>query len=301
MSGPISAPNVAIIFESGGTRNSYNAPCVTELIHRQVQPGWVGGISAGATHLSNFLSHDAARSERSFTTVPADPRFGGWKHFARGRGFFNAEFVFQISPLPGEIAEFDYETFDRDPTDFGIAATHALTGETVYWERDDVKSMQDLMAYVRASSTMPFLMPVATVNDEPYYDGALGTTGGFAYDRAQEHGFDRFIFVMSRPYDFERQPPSSPRFVRRTFRKYPAIAEAIITRHERYNASRAQIKQWEREGKALVFWPEDLTVSNHEVNPKKLELSYLKGQQQMQCEWPRWEEFLRDPASGGAE
>ena len=59
----IDARDTALIFEGGGTRNSYTAPVVEKLIAEDVQFGWVGGISAGSVHALNFASRDTWRSE----------------------------------------------------------------------------------------------------------------------------------------------------------------------------------------------------------------------------------------------
>ena len=43
----INQPDVALIFEGGGMRNSYTAPVVVELLARNINFGRVYGISAG--------------------------------------------------------------------------------------------------------------------------------------------------------------------------------------------------------------------------------------------------------------
>ena len=51
----INARDTALIFEGGGMRNSYTAACVKTLIANGVEFGWVGGVSAGASHTVNFF------------------------------------------------------------------------------------------------------------------------------------------------------------------------------------------------------------------------------------------------------
>lgn len=290
---PIDCPNVAVIFEGGGMRNAYTAACVQALIDHKVNPGWVGGISAGTTHTVNFLLRDRERARQSFVDFSEDPRFAGWNHFAHGRGYFNTEFIYEESVQPGEIAELDFPRFQASREQFALGALNALTGEMTYWRREDVDVKEDLMSYTRASSTVPFFMPVAYVDDVPYFDGALGPTGGFATDAAVADGYEKFLIFMTRPRDFYRQPMSRPKIVERYFRKYPRVAEAIIARAENYNATKRQIAQWEAEGKAMVFYPEDMPIDNRERNIDKLWLTYGLGCLQMGEEWEAWEKFLR--------
>ena len=54
----INQPDVALIFEGGGMRNSYTAPMVVELLARNLNFGCVYGISAG---LAAKVSQSKAR------------------------------------------------------------------------------------------------------------------------------------------------------------------------------------------------------------------------------------------------
>ena len=62
-----------------------------------------------------------------------------------------------------------------------------------------MKTMDDLMVRIRASSTMPGFMPPVTIKGVEYVDGALGDTGGIPIDGAQLDGYDRFFVVCTRP------------------------------------------------------------------------------------------------------
>ena len=81
----IDALDTALVIEGGGMRNSYTAPCIVKLIQEQVQFGWVGGVSAGASHTVNYLSQDAIRAEDSFVDFANNPSFGGVGSLARPR------------------------------------------------------------------------------------------------------------------------------------------------------------------------------------------------------------------------
>lgn len=290
---PLDCPDVAIVFEGGGMRNSYTVGAVQALIDHQVNPGWVGGISAGTTHVVNFLIKNRTRAKASFVDFVEDPRFGGWKTFAKGKGYFNTEFIYTESVMPGEIAEMDFDAFMKSSPEFAIGALRADTGDMTWWRRDDVQTLEQLSAYTRASSTIPFFMPVAHVDGCDYYDGAMGPTGGFAYDAAIEDGYSKFLFILTRPKSFRREPMSQARLIRSYFRRQPAVAEAILQRAEHYNHSKEKIAQWEKEGRAMVFYPDQMPVHNKERNVEKLQKSYEMGVDQVAREWPRWEEFLR--------
>ena len=91
----INQPDVALIFEGGGMRNSYTAGMVVELLARNLNFGRVYGISAGSSHTVNYLVRDATRARASFVDLVKYPRFGGWGSFLRGTGYFNSPYLYE--------------------------------------------------------------------------------------------------------------------------------------------------------------------------------------------------------------
>lgn len=290
----IDARNFALVIEGGGMRNSYTAACITELINHGVNFGWVGGISAGASHTVNFLSRDPKRARESFVEFGANPRTGGIRSMMRGTGYFNAEYIYETAGAPDNDMPFDWETFTANPTPFRIGATRADNGETVYWGREDIHDLPGLMKRVRASSTLPGLMPVPSIDGVEYVDGALGASGGLIIDAALNDGFEKFLVLRTKPKGYVRPPLRSPRLVRQLLRKRPAVAEAMIARPAKYNAAADKIVQLEKAGQAKVFYPENLRVSNTERRLSRLRESWASGMEQTQREWDDWMRFLTE-------
>ena len=136
----INQPDVALIFEGGGMRNSYTAPMVVELLARNLNFGCVYGISAGSSHTVNYLVRDATRARASFVDLVKYPRFGGWGSFLRGTGYFNSPYLYEelIENAPaGDPMAFDWDTFAANPANMHIEAMDWDTGETVAWTRAD--------------------------------------------------------------------------------------------------------------------------------------------------------------------
>ena len=290
----IDASDVALVLEGGGMRNSYTAPCIEVLLRNGVDVGWVGGISAGATLTANYLSGSVARARASFTTMTDTPEFGGWGNFLRGRGYFNAEWIYEKSPMMATagVDPYPFDHFQASKAEMRIGAVRADTGENVYWSRDDVDSLGKLMKYVRASSTLPGFMVPPVIDGVRYVDGALGPSGGIPLQIAQEDGYDKFLVIMSRERSYVKPPVTRPAMMRRVFRRTPAVAEAIINRPKRYNATREQLFELERQGKAVLFFPDEIRMSNRERDLAKLNAAYETGLAQAKREWPLWREFL---------
>ena len=286
----IDAKDTALVIEGGGMRNSYTAACIVKLLQEEVEFGWVGGVSAGSSHTVNFLSRDVIRSEESFVDFAKNPSFGGLGSLLRGNGYFNAEYIYEKSA--DKDMPFDWETFESNPAQMCISAARADTGESVYWGREDVATLDELMVRVRASSTLPLIMPMRVIDGAPYVDGAMGESGGILIEQAEKAGFEKFLFLGSKPRGYVRPKVSRPTALRRFFRKYPAVAEAMIERPPKYNRSKDRLLELEKEGRAQLFFPEDMQVTSTEHDVAKLRSNFEAGRAQTYAEWPAWREFL---------
>lgn len=286
----IDAKDTALVIEGGGMRNSYTAACIVKLLQEEVEFGWVGGVSAGSSHTVNFLSRDVIRSEESFVDFAQNPSFGGLGSLLRGNGYFNAEYIYEKSA--DKDMPFDWEAFEANPAQMCISAARADTGESVYWGREDIASLDDLMVRVRASSTLPLIMPMRVIDGAPYVDGAMGESGGILIEQAEKAGFEKFLFLGSKPRGYVRPKVSRPTALRRVFRKYPAVAEAMIARPPKYNHSKDRLLELEKEGRAQLFFPEDMQVTSTEHDVAKLRANFEAGRAQTYAEWPAWREFL---------
>ena len=282
----------ALLFEGGGMRASYTSGMVVALLEEDIHAPFVAGISAGASNTANYLSFDAPRARTSFTDFAADPNFGDWRTFVRGKGLFHAEYIYERAGLPGMPLAYDWEAYQQNPADFRIGGFDVDSGETVWWGRDDARELPDLMRRVRASSTMPIVMPPVNIDGRTYVDGALGTDGGVPISVAEDLGYERFLVVLTREREYRKEPEKFPAFYRTYFRKYPAVADALLTRWWRYNQTRDKLFELAAEGKAYLFIPEVMPVANGERNVAKLNAAHQRGLAQARREMPAIKEFL---------
>ena len=282
----------ALLFEGGGMRASYTSGMVVALLEAGIHLPWVGGISAGSSNLANYLSQDAPRARRSFTDFAADPQFGSWRTFVRGQGLFNARYIYEEAGLPGQALAFDWDSFAQNPAQLRIGGFNATTGEQVHWGREDIDDIHDLMVRIRASSTMPVLMPPVRIDGAVYVDGALGPAGGIPLDAAQADGFERFLVVLTQERDYVKAPTRNAWWFRRHFRRLPAVAAALEQRPGAYNATREELFELERDGAAYLFVPERMPVGNGERDVPRLVASHEAGLDQARRELPAIREFL---------
>ncbi len=286
------APDVAVLFEGGGMRAVHTAGVVVTLLEAGIHPGLAAGISAGASHTANYLSRDATRARNSFVDLAADPNFGDWRSFARGKGLFNAEYIYEQTGLPDQALPYDFETYRASGTAARIGTFRCSDGATVFWTEDDAATMPELMRMVRSSSTMPVWMPPVLIDGEYYVDGALGHDGGVPLSAAQEAGYEKFLVVLTQPHGYRKVPPRrlTP-FYRSYFRRFPAVGEALQRRWALYNETLDEIEELEESGRAIVFRPERVMIRSYERKVDRLAEAYELGLEQARGEVDAWRAF----------
>lgn len=70
------------------------------------------------------------------------------------------------------------------------------------------------------------------------------------------------------------------------------MRDAVLTRNARYNAACDLLDEWEREGRAYVFYCDDLTLSGNERDYDELCRNYESGRAQIKREWGALMDFL---------
>lgn len=284
--------DTALIFEGGGMRASYSSGVLAGLLEAEVYTDWVAGISAGSTCVVNYITRDAARARRSFVELSAEPEFGDWRTWLRGKGVFNAEWIYEHTSEPDEALPFRWQAFLDSPMQFRVGGYRCEDGATIYWGREDIVTMLDLMKRVRASSSMPVLMPLTTVDGEVFCDGALGPTGGIALDAARADGYEKFLVVHTRERSYRKPPVRAPRGMKAAFHRYPAIADGLIARPANYNRTLEELLELEKQGRAYLIFPESMPIKNSERDLTKLGAMFDAGYAQVRREAPAIREFL---------
>lgn len=286
--------DTALVFEGGGMRGAFTAGIVATLIEEGIDFPHVSGISAGSSNTVNYVSRDAKRAHDTFTTVADSPEFGGFRHWIEGRGMFNVDYLYDEIAQPDGDAPLDLDTFLANPAQVRIGAFNATRGEEVWFTKDDMRTVEEVGRCVRASSTLPIIMPTVTIDGDTYVDGALGPNGGIPLDAPMRDGYRKFFVVLTRPRDFVKTPtkPGVCSALRLAFPRLPSIAEAVARRTVAYNAARRKLFQLEEQGRALIVTPGDLGIDKMEMNVDRLEDAYDAGVVRARADLPRWEAFL---------
>lgn len=284
--------DTALIFEGGGMRGVFTAAIANVLNESGIFFDYVAGISAGSSNTVNYISRDTERTKKSYIDIVDDPSFGGFKTFLKGEGFFNSEYIYEKWGKADGAAPFNMENFILNPAKFKIGTFNINTGKTVYWGRDYANTVDRLMKIVRASSSMPFFMPKTEIEGEMYYDGGLN--GGIPLDIAKKDGYDKYFIVRTRKKDYRKVPMTKREdlLIKAYFKKYPKVYDAMAIRYKKYNSTLENINQLEKDGRALVVYPEEMFVESKDTDRKKLTEMYNISYSQGLKEVNRWRNFL---------
>lgn len=282
--------DVALIFEGGGMRASFSSGVANALIDNGIFFNYVVGISAGTTVLLNYLTRDKERAKKSFIDIVDDPNFGGWSTFVRGKGFFNAEYIYEQMSYPGQLLPFDFDLLNENPAQYWIGTYDILANEEKFFGNKDVRTMEDLLKIARASSSLPILMPPTIYKTGVYYDG--GVCGGIALNKAIADGYKKFFIVRTQQKDYRKRPVRHKAAIKRYFKNTPLVAETIIKRPAIYNNTCDMIEKLEKAGLAMVVYPDKMMINNREKDKIKLIQTYNHGYNIAMRDVEKWKKFL---------
>jgi predicted patatin/cPLA2 family phospholipase len=283
----------ALVFEGGGYRGAYTAGIANALLEHEVYFDFVCGLSAGASHTVDYVSRDHTRVKEAFMARGGNQEIGGVGSFLRGKGYFNADYLYEGCVRDGALP-FDFETFSANPARVAIQAFERDTGRTVVFTKKEMPDVWELLRRVRASSTLPVMMPPSPVDDRVLLDGGLGEGAGIPVHLAEKAGYERFFFVSTRPDGYRKKPPTEREraMFLRMGKNRPYLRNALLTRSERYNAELDRLAGLEREGRLMWVRPDFMPVRSTTIDPLELEQAYKMGHAQAEREMDRWTDFL---------
>lgn len=284
----------ALCFEGGGYRAAYTGGIANALLEEGIHFDFVCGISAGASHTVDYVSRDQDRVRRAFLGLkngrhPA----AGLGSLLRGKRYFDADYLYEGCVGDGTLP-FDWDVFQANPAGVSVEAFELETGRTRIFTREDMPTLRDLMACVRASSTLPLLMKPEPINGVTYLDGGIAEGAGLPVHMAEVAGYKKFFLVATRPAGYRKEPPTERKrqAITTLARKYPYLKHELLNRWERYNAELDRIEQMEREGRCMVVRPDMMPVASTTTDRTALKTAYALGHAQALRDMPSYKEFL---------
>ena len=260
-----------LILEGGGMRGVFTCGVLDCLMDRGIRFPYTIGVSAGACNGLSYMSSQRGRARYSNIDLLEKYRYIGFRHLLTKGNIMDFKLLFET--FPNEIIPYDYEGYEQCPERYEMVTTSCETGEACYFE--EKQSPTRIIDIVRASSSLPFVCPIAYVDGRPMLDG--GIADSIPLLRARELGYDNNVVVVTRNKGYRKadKPAFVPPFF---YHKYPAMREAIRNRSRVYNEQLELVEQLEDAGNLIVIRPEQpIVVDRMERDTKKLLDLYNEG------------------------
>ena len=260
-----------LILEGGGMRGVFTCGVLDSFMDRGIRFPYTIGVSAGACNGLSFMSGQRGRAKYSNIDLLEKYNYIGLKYLLKKRNILDFDLLFH--EFPEHILPYDYEAYFRSPERYVMVTTNCLTGEANYFEEKHDKNR--IIDIARASSSLPFVCPIAYVDETPMLDG--GIVDSIPLVRAREDGFTHNIVVLTRNrgYRKESKDIKVPSFL---YRKYPKVREALSHRCRVYNEQLELVERLEDAGEITVIRPKKpVVVDRIERDIKKLTDLYEEG------------------------
>lgn len=263
--------HTALVLEGGGMRGVFTSGVLDWMIDHDITFPYLVGVSAGSSNALSYASHQRGRGKYIFADLQVERHYLGIRNIWRHRSIMDMELLYH--ELPESLWPYDYDAYRNNPMRVESVATDCLTGEAVYLE--EKASAERIIDIVRASSSLPFVCPIAHVDNRPMLDG--GIADSIPLQHALEQGYEHAVVVLTRHrgYRKEEKEVKLPPFI---YARYPKLREAIRTRARRYNAQVEWLEQLEREGRITVIRPDNpVEVARIETDLNKMNVLYEHG------------------------
>lgn len=262
-----------LILEGGGMRGVFTCGVLDNFMDRGIRFPYTIGVSAGACNGLSYMSGQRGRARYSNIELLQEYRYIGVKQLLSKGNIMDFDLLFHT--FPEEILPYDYDAFARCTERYEMVTTDCATGEACYYdEKSDATRIIDI---VKASSSLPFVCPIAYVDGRPMLDGGIADSIPIA--RARSQGYDHNVIVLTRNKGY-RKPDKKPYIPPFIYRKYPQLRETIAHRNMLYNEQIALVEQLEEAGAITVIRPQrPITVGRMERDINKLIALYDEGYQ----------------------
>ena len=270
-------PASGLILEGGGMRGVFTCGVLDNFMDRGIRFPYTIGVSAGACNGLSYMSEQRGRAKYCNIDLLEKYRYIGFKHLLLKGNLMDFELLFKA--IPEKIYPYDYATYTARSEKFEMVTTSCATGKACYFE--EKSNPARVIEIVRASSSLPFVSPIASVDGLPMMDG--GVADSIPLLRAHELGYNNNVVVLTRNKGY-RKPDKKTMVPFFMYRKYPALREAIRNRNEMYNKQIALVEELEEAGRLTVIRPESpIIVGRMERDTRKLLDLYDEGYRCAAC------------------
>ncbi|WKA50469.1 patatin family protein [Planococcus liqunii] len=261
-----------LILEGGGMRGVYTGGVLEKFLEEEIFVDYIIGVSAGACNASSYVSRQTGRNHKVTIGSVHHPDYISVKNLLLKRELFGMNLIFD--EIPNRLVPFDYNSFHDATEEFVIGVTDCLTGKAVYFEKRE--HAKDVLAIVRASSSLPFMAKPVEFEGRLLMDG--GVADPIPIRKALADSVTKPIIVLTKEKGYRKKKNSFARLMPALYRQFPGMVKSMESWSVRYNETMEFIEELEAEGKALVIQPSKFyKINSMERDIEKLTELYDQG------------------------
>nr|WP_096188702.1 patatin family protein [Evansella halocellulosilytica] len=281
---------IGLVLEGGGMRGVYTGGILEYFLEQNLHFPYIVGVSAGACNASSYISKQKGRNKAVTVDYAGHPEYISFKRLIRNGELFNMDLIFDR--IPNKENLFDYDNFFKSKQRFYIGTTDCKTGETLYYEKNELADQ--LNKILRASCSLPMVAPVIEHNNRPLLDG--GISEPIPINKSLADGNEKHVIILTQCEGYVKKPVKRGKWwFKQKYKNYPGLINIVENRYKTYNDTIEQVKQLEKEGKAFVFRPEDLReVTRIERRKDRLQALYDHGYEQAREHFEELRSFIDD-------
>ena len=260
-----------LVVEGGGMRGVYTAGVLDYFMEKNLYFDDCYGVSAGACHISSYVSKQIGRSMKVTLDYINDKRYCSVNSLIKTGDMFGVEMLYDL--IPNKLELYDYDTFNKFKGNFYSVVTNCKTGKAEYIKIKDMK--KDIIA-VRASSSLPLLSRIVEINGKEYLDG--GITDSIPIKKSIKDGHKKNVVILTRDKTYRKSKPKFLSFFKLKYKKYPNLVKAIENRYKMYNETLDFLEEEKAKNKVFIIQPKlPVKISRIEKDKDKLKALYNQG------------------------
>lgn len=260
-----------LVVEGGGMRGVYTAGVLDYFMEKNLYFDDCYGVSAGACHISSYVSKQIGRSIKVTLDYINDKRYCSVNSLIKTGDMFGVEMLYDL--IPNKLELYDYDTFNKFKGNFYSVVTNCKTGKAEYIKIKDMK--KDIIA-VRASSSLPLLSRIVEINGKEYLDG--GITDSIPIKKSIKDGHKKNVVILTRDKTYRKSKPKFLSLLKFKYKKYPNLVKAIENRYKIYNETLDFLEEEKAKNKVFIIQPKlPVKISRIEKDKDKLKELYNQG------------------------
>lgn len=244
---------VGIMDVGGGLRGNYVSGIVDYLLDNAIDIEYCLGVSAGSANLITYIAGQRGRLKKFYEEYSFEKQYMGIGNYFRKGMYINLDYIYSDITNSYGKNPLDYGAVIKSPKKLITAVTDAQTSEQKYFCKSDFAFNN--FTLLKASCALPVVnrRPISFRGKE-YFDG--GIADPIPYKKAFDDGCDKLIICLTLPINYKKS--AFPKWIiNPLLAKYPRVAKAITTSHTMYRNRINEIINLEKQGKALILYPEN--------------------------------------------